>query len=72
MSINSIWDGLYDDDSYVELLYFPIETKLYHYTDLNGLLGIIQDNSLWLSGINYLNDSDEFRNGVSTAKSILS
>ncbi|MEM0912417.1 MAG: DUF2971 domain-containing protein [Pseudomonadota bacterium] len=31
-----------------------------HYTDLNGLLGIISNKELWATNIRYLNDSKEF------------
>lgn len=34
---------------------------LYHYTSSKGLLGIIQDNSLWVTKMDYLNDSLELR-----------
>lgn len=32
---------------------------LYHYTDTAGLIGIIQNNKLWSTHINYLNDASE-------------
>ena len=32
---------------------------LYHYTDLNGLMGIINDKCLWATDIRYLNDFSE-------------
>ena len=32
---------------------------LYHYTDLNGLMGIIKDKCLWATDIHYLNDFSE-------------
>lgn len=33
---------------------------LYHYTDMNGLLGIVQSSSIWATEIHYLNDSMEY------------
>jgi hypothetical protein len=33
---------------------------LYHYTSLDGLLGIINGNSVWASHCKYLNDSSEY------------
>lgn len=33
---------------------------LYHYTDQNGFMGIIQNHELWATKIQYLNDSSEF------------
>jgi len=37
--------------------------KLYHYTDSNGLLGILKNKSIWLSNIQLLNDTSEFEEG---------
>lgn len=39
--------------------------SIYHYTDLNGLKGIVSNNSLWATNIYYLNDRLEFRHGLS-------
>jgi hypothetical protein len=36
---------------------------LYHYTTLDGLLGILKDEVLWAAGIPYLNDTSEFKAG---------
>lgn len=36
---------------------------LYHYTDLNGLTGILQNKGFWLSEAKYLNDKEELYNG---------
>ena len=33
---------------------------LYHYTDQNGFLGIIQNKELWATKIQFLNDSSEY------------
>ncbi len=43
--------------------------SLYHYTSQKGLLGIINDNNLWMTNIFYLNDSEEFTH---TTKLIIS
>lgn len=37
--------------------------SLYHYTTLNGLLGIVENNSIWATNIYYLNDKNEFEHG---------
>lgn len=37
---------------------------IYHYTDVNGLLGIISKKSLWATDIRFLNDSMEYYAGV--------
>jgi hypothetical protein len=42
--------------------------NLYHYTSLQGLLGILDKKSLWASDINFLNDSQEFIHGLQFAK----
>lgn len=36
-------------------------TTLYHYTDANGLKGIVESKSLWLTDINYMNDAGELK-----------
>jgi len=42
---------------------FFTEDILYHYTDLNGLTGILQNKGFWLSEAKYLNDKEELFNG---------
>jgi hypothetical protein len=37
----------------------PYPPRLYHYTDVQGLLGIIQTQTLWATHVDYLNDSSE-------------
>jgi hypothetical protein len=37
---------------------------LYHYTTLDGLLGILKDEVLWATGLRYLNDTSEFKAGT--------
>jgi hypothetical protein len=34
---------------------------LYHYTDLRGLLGILESGSIWATHIRFLNDLSESR-----------
>lgn len=43
----------------------PPSGILYHYTDQNGLLGIVSSKEIWASKINYLNDSEEFNAALS-------
>lgn len=38
---------------------FVSQESLYHFTDINGLLGIIQNDELWLSERNYMNDVND-------------
>lgn len=44
---------------------------LYHYTNLQGLIGIISSSSLWCSHCEYLNDSSEFIQAINDAKKLL-
>lgn len=37
---------------------------LYHYTTLNGLLGIVRSSSLWASDVRYMNDSAELKHSA--------
>ncbi|MGH6918181.1 MAG: DUF2971 domain-containing protein [Geminicoccaceae bacterium] len=39
---------------------FKLEQPLFHYTDSDGLMGIIKSDALWFTPINYLNDPSEF------------
>lgn len=38
---------------------FVSQESLYHFTDINGLFGIIENNELWLSERNYMNDRND-------------
>jgi hypothetical protein len=40
-----------------------LSQRLYHYTDIHGLAGILESNSLWASAAHYLNDSSEIEYG---------
>ncbi|EGD2938798.1 DUF2971 domain-containing protein [Salmonella enterica] len=44
---------------------------LYHYTDQNGFIGIIENKQLWATKIQYLNDSKELYLAFEFAKKIL-
>lgn len=37
---------------------------VYHYTNLTGMLGIIQSQAFWASHISYMNDAEEYKNGI--------
>lgn len=43
---------------------------LYHYTDSNALIRIVESRSVWATKIHYLNDSTEFDHAISIAKAI--
>lgn len=38
----------------------PEEKNLFHYTDVNGLLGMVKDKKLWMTNIHYQNDTQEY------------
>src|SRR5205085_1086662 len=42
----------------------PVPSVLYHYTTQSGLLGILQDNCMWATAAQYLNDSSEYAYGL--------
>lgn len=53
-------------------LFVKQENKLFHYTDLNGLIGILSNKGFWLSDARYLNDAEELYNGASLSISLIS
>ena len=44
---------------------------LYHYTSQKGLLGILKDQKIWATHVQYLNDSTEFHFAIDLARSVL-
>ncbi|MCD2453780.1 DUF2971 domain-containing protein [Methylicorpusculum oleiharenae] len=44
---------------------------IYHYTDLSGLHGILENKGFWLSEAIFLNDSEELYNGKNIAVSLI-
>ncbi len=44
---------------------------LYHYTSPAGLIGIVESKSLWASGVQYLNDTAEYRHAASITQGLL-
>lgn len=47
-----------------EFLEGKLPNKLYHYTNLNGLIGILENSEIWLSNMYFLNDKNEFELGL--------
>lgn len=47
------------------------DQALFHYTDLAGLLGIVQHHDLWLTHSRYSNDDEEMTHGHKVVNSIL-
>ena len=48
----------------------PAPGPLYHYTDSNGLLGIMRSRRLWATHSQYLNDASEFLYASSVMKQV--
>jgi hypothetical protein len=47
------------------------EGQLFHYTDLNALTSIVQNNDLWLTDSRYSNDECEMTHGYDVAKAVI-
>jgi hypothetical protein len=47
------------------------EDDLYHYTSIDGLLGILQSGRLWGTHVAFLNDSQELEYGIETICKVL-
>lgn len=48
-----------------------VDKFIYHYTDLSGLHGILENKGFWLSEAIFLNDSEELYNGRNIAVSLI-
>jgi hypothetical protein len=55
----------------LELLKRPIPDYLYHYTSIDGLYGIVKNQSIWATMVHYLNDAAELKIAISICQSIL-
>ena len=45
--------------------------ELFHYTDADGLFGIVTKNCLWAGNVRFLNDESELEYGIALAKAAL-
>jgi|SRR5450759_2387598 Protein of unknown function (DUF2971) len=52
------------------ILWFSVEQNLYHYTNLDGLRGIVENDDLWLTHTQYCNDDEELTHGLRLAKEV--
>jgi len=43
---------------------------VYHYTSIDGFVGIVTSRSLWMTDYSYLNDSMEIKHGVSVVRNV--
>lgn len=62
MSISNIAQLLYEE--------LPQEI-LYHYTSLNGVMGIVKSRSLWATEVRFFNDTAELKHAVDFISSII-
>jgi len=53
------------------ILWFNVEERLYHYTDLAGMKGIISGDDLWLTHAQYCNDESELTHGLELTKRVI-
>ena len=60
---NEIWQLIYKNINKAELLY--------HYTSIEGLFGIIDNNCFHVSNIEYLNDSREYEYGIGVFEKVI-
>ena len=69
-ALNAFLDSI---GSYNQELIFGLrpDDSLYHYTDLQGLLGIISDQDLRLTHSLYLNDAEEMIHGYRAADQVI-
>ena len=54
-----------------EKWFLYLGSTLTHYTNLAGLIGIIESGGFWLSDIRFLNDAEEFHHGKKLASNLL-
>lgn len=64
--LNSI--GSFSEDL---ILWFNVEKKLYHYTNLEGLRCIVADSDLWLTHAQYCNDEEELTHGLRRTQEVV-
>ena len=73
VDFNALTSFLESVSSYTEeLIYGPAAGQaLYHYTDLSGLKGILQEDDLWLTHSRYLNDDEEITHGYRIVREVI-
>src|ERR1700741_5063589 len=73
LDFSSLHGFLNSVQSYTEdLIFGPTQGQsLYHYTDLAGLHGIIENHDLWLTHSRYSNDDEEITHGYRIVKEVV-
>ena len=61
--------GSHHQDMILQPSRCPVE--LFHYTDLSGLQGILENHDLWLTNSRYSNDSEEMTHGCRVVMKVL-
>jgi Protein of unknown function (DUF2971) len=55
-----------------DLIFYPGDLQeIHHYTDLNGLRGILEAHDLWLTHSQYSNDDEELKHGFQIVERII-
>ncbi len=62
-SIGSFSEGL--------ILHFDVAARLWHYTNLEGALGMLKNDDLWLTHTRYCNDESEMTHGFRLAQEVI-
>ncbi len=65
-------DSERSEDRVLKLITQPIPKILWHYTDFEGLHGIVNSKSIRATNIKYLNDKEEFEHALLISKQLLS
>lgn len=73
LDFHSLMNFLDSVQSYTEdMIFGPANGQaLYHYTDLSGLQGIVQNHDLWLTHSRYSNDDEEITHGYRIVKEVI-
>ena len=73
INVDALNDFLEYVGSYTrDLIYNPGDlTAIYHYTDLNGLRGIVDNHDLWLTHSRFSNDDEELTHGFQIVKKVI-
>ena len=68
---NSLSAFLRQVESLTEDLIYGVEDAVFHYTDLGGLRGIVQNNDLWLTHSRFSNDDEEITYGYRIVNQVI-
>lgn len=68
--VHHLWDETIKEYEKNKFRPEPLISTLYHYTNIEGLYGILESDSLWASNINFINDSSEYTYGISLFENV--